>query len=100
MTASFADPYLLIFRDDSSLLLLQSDESGDLDLLSDSDVLSSRKWQCGCLYTDIAGVFSQIAGKMTFMFLLSAEGRVFVRWTLPSPLCEVMPNDGPGFSTS
>ncbi|CRG92198.1 Protein cft1 [Talaromyces islandicus] len=82
VSASFADPYLLIFRDDSSLLLLQSDESGDLDLLSGNEALSSQTWVCGCLYTDINGVFAgdgeKPTEKITYVFLLSAEGKLFV----------------------
>lgn len=78
VSASFADPYLLIFRDDSSLLLLQSDDSGDLDLLGDNEALSSQTWVCGCLYTDKNGLFAGEAEKTTYVFLLSAEGKLFV----------------------
>lgn len=86
MSASFADPYLLIFRDDLSLLLLQSDESGDLDLLNDNEALSSQTWVCGCLYTDKNGVFAgekTTTEKTTYLFLLSAEGKLFVSCGFP-----------------
>ncbi|KAJ6145223.1 hypothetical protein N7470_009118 [Penicillium chermesinum] len=38
-SVSFADPYIAIIRDDSSLLLLQTDESGDLDEAEDLTIL-------------------------------------------------------------
>lgn len=50
--ASFADSYVAILRDDSSLLLLQADDSGDLDEVSLPDEVASTKWRSSCLYHD------------------------------------------------
>lgn len=57
-SASFIDPYLVIIRDDSSVLLLQADESGDLDEVSLSSEISSSRWRSGCLYHDNSQSFS------------------------------------------
>ncbi|KAK2798780.1 mRNA cleavage and polyadenylation factor subunit [Onygenales sp. PD_10] len=50
--ASFADPYVLIIRDDQSVLLLQSDKSGDLDEIDTDGILGSSSWITGSLYHD------------------------------------------------
>jgi cleavage and polyadenylation specificity factor subunit 1 len=82
VSASFADPYLLIIRDDSSVLLLHSDESGDLDELSKPDTISSQSWLCGCLYTDKHSVFEEgNTTQTTYMFLLNQECKLFVSAT-------------------
>lgn len=39
-------------RDDSSLLLLQADKSGDLDEVSLPDEVVATKWRSGCIYHD------------------------------------------------
>lgn len=79
VSASFADPYLLIIRDDSSVLLLHSDESGDLDELTKPEPVSSQSWLCGCLYTDKHNVFEEgNTMETTYMFLLNQECRLFV----------------------
>lgn len=82
VSASFADPYLLIIRDDSSILLLHSDESGDLDELTKPETVSSQSWLCGCLYTDKHGVFEEgNTAETTYMFLLNQECKLFVSET-------------------
>ncbi|KAF3407384.1 hypothetical protein DPV78_000099 [Talaromyces pinophilus] len=79
VSASFADPYLLIIRDDSSVLLLHSDESGDLDELTKPETVSSQSWLCGCVYTDKHGVFEEgSTTETTYMFLLNRECKLFV----------------------
>lgn len=78
VSTSFADPYLLIIRDDSSILLLHSDESGDLDELSKTETVSSQSWLCGCLYTDKHNVFEGHGTVNTYMFLLNQECKLFV----------------------
>ncbi|EED16015.1 cleavage and polyadenylation specificity factor subunit A, putative [Talaromyces stipitatus ATCC 10500] len=78
VSTSFADPYLLIIRDDSSVLLLHSDESGDLDELSKPETISSQSWLCGCLYTDKHNVFEDNATGNTYMFLLNQECKLFM----------------------
>jgi cleavage and polyadenylation specificity factor subunit 1 len=94
VSASFADPYLLLVRDDASVLILVSDESGEIEECDRSEALLSTQWLSGCLYTDRDGVL--VASKENIrnsqkpdilMFLLTAEGCLqvsshgcFVRW--------------------
>lgn len=91
VSASFADPYLAILRDDSTLLVLQADESGDLDEVTVNEEITSRKWLSGCLYNDKSSFFVQedVAEKSggqnnLLLFLLSSECKLFVSdW----PIC-------------
>jgi cleavage and polyadenylation specificity factor subunit 1 len=80
-SASFADPYLLLVRDDASVLILVSDESGEIEEFDRSEALLSTQWLSGCLYTDRNGVL--VAPKEgirnpqrpgVLMFLLTTEG--------------------------
>ncbi|KAF9894195.1 mRNA cleavage and polyadenylation factor subunit [Aspergillus nanangensis] len=43
VSVSFADPYLAILRDDSTLLLLQADESGDIDEVDLTEGMKTEK---------------------------------------------------------
>jgi len=84
VSASFADPYLAILRNDSSLLLLQADDSGDLDEVSLPDEVSSSKWRSGCLYHDKNQAFGGLAplpdgaSGNVLLFLLSTEYKLSV----------------------
>ncbi|KAF3403665.1 Protein cft1 [Penicillium rolfsii] len=84
VSASFADPYLTILRDDASLLLLQADESGDLDEISLPDNLSSVKWRSACLYQDNEQVFNSSDSTSTHtagnivLFLLSTDYKLSI----------------------
>ncbi|OXV09323.1 hypothetical protein Egran_02911 [Elaphomyces granulatus] len=85
VSASFADPYLLILHNDFTLLILQADESGDLDEVLISEEISSRKWLSGCLYTDNLSIFSpidtvdrSITSDSIFLFLLSLDCKLFI----------------------
>ncbi|CEO58535.1 hypothetical protein PMG11_03252 [Penicillium brasilianum] len=82
VSASFADPYLGILRDDSSLLLLQADDSGDLDEISLPDELSSLKWRSASLYQDNDQVFSSksadTADGNIILFLLSTDYKLSI----------------------
>ncbi|KAL2828869.1 CPSF A subunit region-domain-containing protein [Aspergillus pseudoustus] len=86
VSASIADPYLAIIRDDSSLLLLQLDESGDLDEVevTEQDV-AARKWLSASLYPDKNGFFTLTGRKTgnsalssTLLFLLSVDHQLFI----------------------
>lgn len=91
MSASFADPYLAIIRDDSSLLLLQVDDSGDIDEVDVSEDTASRKWLSCCLYRDKARVFSRSGppeGDLC-LFLLSSDCKLFV--SLPYSVINTAP---------
>lgn len=85
VSASFADPYLATLRDDASLLLLQADDSGDLDEVSLPEDLSSLKWRSACLYRDNDQVFSPSGSRLAdtadgniILFLLSTEYKLSV----------------------
>lgn len=80
VSATFADPYLAILRDDSSLLLLQSDENGDLDEASVNEDISSQSWLSSCLYADVRGIFSESSSESNvLLFMLNAEYKLIVR---------------------
>lgn len=51
-SASFADPYVLLLRDDMSMMVLKSDESGDLDEVEQGEARRETKWLSGSLYED------------------------------------------------
>src|SRR5438876_10335062 len=81
ISASFADPYLLLVRDDSSVLILVSDESGEIEEFDRSEALLSTQWLSGCLYTDRDGVLAASKESIRnpqrpdiLMLLLTAEG--------------------------
>lgn|SRR5687767_6480467 len=86
LSASIADLYLLLLREDSSILLASMDSSNyELEEVEKADkVLSSNKWVAGCLYTDSRGTFRQEGDStekstpQVFMFLLSSTGALHV----------------------
>lgn len=86
VSASIADPFLLIIRDDSSAFIAKIDESNELEELRKEDqTLANTKWLTGCLYTDTTTVFAEeVATKGAkpaqgiLMFLLSASGALYV----------------------
>lgn len=87
ISASIADPYLLLVREDSSILLAAIDKNNELEEVDkDDETLTSAKWLSGCLYKDTQGVFAptptdtkQAGGEAIFMFLLSGAGALYVR---------------------
>jgi hypothetical protein len=85
VSASIADPYLLIIRDDSSLFVAQMDSNNELEDIERADqTLTSTKWLSGCLYSDVSGVFAEeVSGKgkpaqSVLAFLLSNSGALYV----------------------
>ncbi len=85
VSTSFADPYVLIIRDDSSVMVLEADDSGDLDEVERGDILLASKWMSGSLYRDSKGTFSvlqtgptQSGRTSVFLFLLGATGSLQV----------------------
>ena len=79
--ASFADPYVLLIRDDSSAVVLTADESGDLDEVSQSEAFKAGEWLSGSLYEDSNDVLrleypeeSEDEASNVLMFLLNAKG--------------------------
>ena len=90
VSASFADPFILLLRDDSSIFVAQCDDNNELEEIErEDDALLATKWLTGCLYTDLTGVFSNSEssdkgnklGENVIMFLLSAGGALHVRVT-------------------
>lgn len=86
-SASIADPYLLLIRDDSSIYVAQIDDNNELEELEKEDkALVTTKWLTGCLYIDTSGVFADEvtnkgakAKESILMFILSASGALHVR---------------------
>ncbi|CAG8194361.1 unnamed protein product [Penicillium olsonii] len=62
ISASFSDPYVVIIRDDASVLLLQADDSGDLDEVPLPDEITTSQWRSGCLYRDRVQAFDAEEG--------------------------------------
>ena len=91
ISASFADPYVLLIGDDSSIVLLEAEKSGDLEELNRGDAIMKHRWLSGSLYTDTYGTFgtttkdgSSSDQPQTLLFLIEEQGGLFVR--CPSPL--------------
>ncbi|KAH9893038.1 CPSF A subunit region-domain-containing protein [Xylariomycetidae sp. FL2044] len=91
-SASIADPYILLVRDDASIFIAKMDKNLELEELEkEDDSLSSTKWATGCLYEDVSSVFSKeertdkgvTSGDNIVMFLLSKTGTLHV-YALPN----------------
>ena len=85
LSASIADPFLLLIRDDGSVFVAQMDSSHELEEVDKvTGPLTSTKWASGCLYTDSTGVFREArgetgaGGEKIMMFLLSSTGALHV----------------------
>jgi cleavage and polyadenylation specificity factor subunit 1 len=86
ISASFADPFILLLRDDSSIFVAQCDDNNELEEIERADdALLATKWLAGCLYNDSTGVFRDFEsdnghkiGENVMMFLLSAGGALHV----------------------
>ncbi|KAJ4297010.1 mRNA cleavage and polyadenylation factor subunit [Collariella sp. IMI 366227] len=110
VSASIADPFILIIRDDSSVFVAQMDSSNELEELDkDDQTLVSTKWLTGCLYADTTGLFAEeVAGKgakpvhSILMFLLSASGALHIYrlpdLSKPVYVAEGLPYIPPGLS--
>ncbi|KAH7025390.1 CPSF A subunit region-domain-containing protein [Macrophomina phaseolina] len=72
ISASFADPYILVIRDDSSVIVLQADANGEVEEIDRGDTLLSTKWLSGCIHQ------SQSTGEKALAYLLSAEGGLHI----------------------
>ena len=86
VSTSFSDPYMLVVRDDASVLLLECDDNGDLEELDRGDPLLETSWLSGSLFRDRDQVFagtgpeekSALVKETVIMFLLSAAGALHV----------------------
>ncbi|RDA85954.1 hypothetical protein CP532_0798 [Ophiocordyceps camponoti-leonardi (nom. inval.)] len=84
-SASISDQYLLLLRDDGSVMIARMDANNELDEVEKSDGLQSTKWVCGCLYNDSLGVFRSAEEDTTenvIMSLLSSTGALHI-YALP-----------------
>ena len=86
VSASFADPYVLLVRDDLSAVLLTEDESGDLDEVARGEAFRKGKWLSGSLFEDSNDILrleypedSDDEAGNVLLFLLSAAGGLQVR---------------------
>ncbi|RYP54796.1 hypothetical protein DL768_000524 [Monosporascus sp. mg162] len=84
-TASIADPFLLLVRDDASVFVAKLDKNLELEELEkDEGPIASTKWATGCLYEDKLGIFANAQtdkgtkpGEGIMMFLLSKAGCLY-----------------------
>lgn len=70
ISASFADPYLLILREDSTVKLWKYTDSGELEEVEHDEILSP-KWLSASLY-------HSTLERDIFVFLLAPEGGLHV----------------------
>jgi cleavage and polyadenylation specificity factor subunit 1 len=80
LSASFCDPYVLLLRDDSSVMILEATSSGELEEIERSDDIMATAWLSGCLFK------STNTHNKTLAFLLSTEGRLKVCYLLADML--------------
>ena len=82
LSASIADPHLLLIRDDGSIFIASIDKSNEMEEVEKPDGdISSTKWSSGCLYEDTNGLFQNTQGEekgAVMMFLLNAAGVLHV----------------------
>ena len=86
VSASFADPYVLLIRDDLSAVLLTEDESGDIDEVARGEAFRRGKWLSGSLFEDSNDILrleypeeSDDEAGNVLLFLLTAVGGLQVR---------------------
>ncbi|KAF2146970.1 uncharacterized protein K452DRAFT_315154 [Aplosporella prunicola CBS 121167] len=72
ISASFADPYVLILRDDSSVIVLEASANGEMEEMDRGDALLATKWLSGCIFK------SAVTGGKPLVHLLSDEGGMHV----------------------
>jgi len=73
VSTSFADPYLLVLRDDSSIVILKADASGDVEELDRGEGLMAKTWLSGSIYRS-----STAKEAAPLLYLLNAEGALQV----------------------
>ncbi|KAK8181710.1 CPSF A subunit region-domain-containing protein [Phyllosticta capitalensis] len=72
ISTSFCDPYIMVLREDSSVIVLQADSNGEMEEIDRGDALLSTKWLSGCIHK------SASTGNKPLVYLLSAEGGLHV----------------------
>lgn len=74
--ASFADPYVLVIRDDASVVVLRIDDSNELQEVKRGEQLQEIAWTSGCLHNWTT------EGSDATMYLLSEKGALHM-YALP-----------------
>lgn len=82
ISASFADPYLLLIMSNSTINILEADDRGDIDEVEGVDDLKANEWITGSLYTDLEGAFLPKNATQQvhhiLMFLMNSAGALKV----------------------
>lgn len=65
------DPFLLLIRDDSSVLILKVDAKGELDEVEKGDATAASKWISGCVH-------KPDSGEEVLLYLLDIKGSLSV----------------------
>ncbi|KAK5721024.1 mRNA cleavage and polyadenylation factor subunit [Elasticomyces elasticus] len=66
---SFADPYLLVLRDDSSVVVLKVDEAGEVEPLDlEGSTIGQGRWVSGCVFAGLGEIGGPAA------WLLNGDG--------------------------
>lgn len=86
ISASFADPYVLLIMEDHGAMVLTEDDSGDLEIIEKGEALKQGEWLSGSLYEDSNDNLrlefpeeSEDEVGNVLLFLLSAAGGLQVR---------------------
>lgn len=101
ISAQFSDPYVLLIRNDQSLMVLRVEENGDLDEVERRGGVLENKWVSGSLYEDSNDVLrlEESAGSddsdedvgNVLLFLLSNGGGLQVSsWPVELSVLELM----------
>ncbi|KAI9894932.1 MAG: mRNA cleavage and polyadenylation factor subunit [Vezdaea aestivalis] len=103
VSASFADPYVLVIRDDDSIFVMKCDDHGEIDEVERGDPLVAKQWISGSLYCDFRRAFdppgANSSGKKEspiLMFLLTANGGLHI-YRLPDLTKPAFVAEGLGF---
>lgn len=78
VSASFADPHLLIIRDDASAVVFSADDSGELEEVDRGEDFQTTKWLSGSIFK------SDVTKDQALVFMLSPEGALKV-WSILLP---------------
>ncbi|EPE06685.1 cleavage and polyadenylation specificity factor subunit [Ophiostoma piceae UAMH 11346] len=87
LSASIADPYILLIRDDNSAFVAEINKDYELEEIErEEGTLTSTKWVTGCLYNDTTGTFAappSPGADNILMFLYSETGQFHI-YSLPA----------------
>lgn len=89
IAASVAEPYILLMRDDRSIIVLRTEDNGEIEEVPKPPALVQKEWQFGALYDDADDAFhlpleiedTDDVGTV-LMFMLGCDGSLHVRFLL------------------